>query len=57
MSKCGMCGKETKHKSTFFKYCDITDCDTNEKIECLCKDCEDFLCNYFKNYSFERSEE
>lgn len=52
MSKCGMCGKETNYKSEVFKWLILTDCDTNEKIEYICKDCENIL----KKYLIERNE-
>ena len=56
MNKCGMCGKETHYKSKIFKYVELTDVDTHEVIDCICKDCENILNNQIKDYAFERSE-
>ena len=56
MSKCGMCGKETNYKSEVFEWWILTDCDTNEKIEYICKDCENIVRSHLIKYLTERNE-
>ena len=54
MNKCGMCGKETNYESEVCKWWILTDCDTNEKIEYICKECENIVNSHLKKYLFER---